>query len=155
MSTSSTSLPVDIDINGFRIALFGISANPPTGSGGHLGIVKYLISTRLFDEIWILPVYKHIYVSKNNLESFEHRLEMCKLCFLEESTEKCRVRVLNLEEIVANNYLQKFGKEFRMGTIDVLNYLNEIYSNKITLHLVLGADTYNDLIANKWKESEK
>ena len=27
----------------------------------------------LFDEVWILPVYRHAYSSKRSLESFENR----------------------------------------------------------------------------------
>ena len=53
-----------------QICLFGLSANPPTGKSGHVGIVSYLSEiksgddeseTRRFDEIRVLPVYKHMY----------------------------------------------------------------------------------------------
>ena len=54
-----------------RVCLFGLSANPPTGNGGHIGIVKALSALRLhpqqensrekFDEIRVLPVYKHMF----------------------------------------------------------------------------------------------
>lgn len=53
-----------------RICLFGTSANPPTGSGGHAGIVQYLASmtseenhasSLVFHEIRVLPVYKHMF----------------------------------------------------------------------------------------------
>lgn len=65
-----------------RIVLFGLSANPPTGLGGHMGIIRYfscmiliqnVLFVALFDEVWILPVYRHAYSSKRSLESFEHR----------------------------------------------------------------------------------
>ena len=68
-----------------RVGLFGLSANPPTGCMlthpiiGHSGIINALSS--LFDEVWVLPVYKHIYSSKNHLISYEHRLNMCHLAF--------------------------------------------------------------------------
>jgi nicotinic acid mononucleotide adenylyltransferase len=65
--------------------LFGTSANPPTGSGGHVGIVQALSSmpnTTKFDEIRILPVYQHTFSSKRNqLVSYEHRVNMCKIAF--------------------------------------------------------------------------
>ena len=59
-----------------KVCLFGLSANPPTGMGGHAGIVSYLSSMKsdvssstdedgrgqsLFDEIRVLPVYKHMF----------------------------------------------------------------------------------------------
>ena len=71
-----------------RVCLFGTSANPPTGSGGHSGIVVALASLRLpptpdganiaakdgmannpplqlaFDEVRVLPVYQHMFSSK-------------------------------------------------------------------------------------------
>lgn len=64
-----------------RVVLFGSSANPPTGLGGHIGIVKYFAGKEkwdawtvdLFDEVWILPVYRHAYASKRELEAFEKR----------------------------------------------------------------------------------
>jgi nicotinic acid mononucleotide adenylyltransferase len=44
-----------------RIALYGLSADPPTGHGGHVGIVQALVNMPLFDEVHILPVYRHTY----------------------------------------------------------------------------------------------
>lgn len=56
-----------------RICLFGTSANPPTGWGGHAGIVQFLASmtscntdeshdtSLLFHEVRVLPVYKHMF----------------------------------------------------------------------------------------------
>jgi len=44
-----------------RVCLFGTSADPPTGIGGHLGIAKYLASMDAFDEVRILPVYSHMF----------------------------------------------------------------------------------------------
>ena len=44
-----------------RVCLFGTSADPPTGRGGHMGIVQYLASLDDFDEVRILPVYSHMF----------------------------------------------------------------------------------------------
>ena len=43
-----------------RVCLFGTSADPPTGAGGHLGIARHLASMD-FDEVRILPVYSHMF----------------------------------------------------------------------------------------------
>ena len=40
-----------------KICLFGTSANPPTGKGGHVGVVEALLQLNAFDEIHIVPVY--------------------------------------------------------------------------------------------------
>ena len=61
-----------------RVCLFGLSGDPPTGTGGHVGIVQALSqhlsanaatnnnneeekAALIFDEIWVLPVYQHTY----------------------------------------------------------------------------------------------
>lgn len=64
-----------------QICLFGTSANPPTGDGGHVQIVNSLSELQRFDEIRILPVYRHTFSSKRDLVSYEHRMNMCKVAF--------------------------------------------------------------------------
>lgn len=77
-----------------KVCLFGLSANPPTGHGGHGSIVSQLASLRcddssttedaaatLFDEVRVLPVYKHMFSVKRDQAAFHHRLEMCRLTF--------------------------------------------------------------------------
>ncbi len=43
-----------------QVCLFGTSADPPTGKGGHLGIAQHLASMDDLDEVRILPVYRHM-----------------------------------------------------------------------------------------------
>jgi nicotinic acid mononucleotide adenylyltransferase len=65
-----------------QVCLFGTSANPPTGDGGHVGIVKALCNLERFDEVRVLPVYQHTFSGKRNqLVSFQHRINMCKIAF--------------------------------------------------------------------------
>ena len=139
-----------------HIALYGLSANPPTGLHGHQGVVRYLVRCGIFNEVWILPVYSHMFSSKSNLASFEDRVEMCRRSMLEESTSQSRVRVLELEK----NFFDYYNRSnsagelpFRVGTVDILEFLNAHYAS-VRFHLVLGTDTYNDLIDGKWKRSE-
>jgi nicotinic acid mononucleotide adenylyltransferase len=46
-----------------RVCLFGLSADPPTGQQGHVGIVQALVDLdeEEWDEIWVLPVYRHTF----------------------------------------------------------------------------------------------
>ena len=60
------------------ICLFGLSADPPTGSQGHAGIVQQLGA--LYDQVWVLPVYRHTYavrVHDSHNEDYYDRLEDC------------------------------------------------------------------------------
>ncbi|OEU09799.1 Nucleotidylyl transferase [Fragilariopsis cylindrus CCMP1102] len=67
-----------------KICLFGTSANPPTGKGGHVGVVEALLQLNAFDEIHIVPVYNHTFHSKRNqLIGYNHRIAMCELAFQE------------------------------------------------------------------------
>ena len=59
-----------------KVAIYGTAANPI--HIGHLQVAKFVLNTSgEFDEVWILPAFKHIY--HKNMVSPEHRLEMCKL----------------------------------------------------------------------------
>ena len=110
MSTRPASphkLPASSELKGNRIAIYGLSANPPTIA--HRNIIAHLCSQRLFDEIWVLPVYQHIFDSKRGLESYEHRVAMCEIS-LTDTTGTGRyaqendtlVRISKLEKIVYN-----------------------------------------------------
>lgn len=70
-----------------KVCLFGVSANPPTGNNGHVGIVTALINLNVYEEIRILPVYRHAFCSKRDqLVDFSHRAAMCELAFLRLNT---------------------------------------------------------------------
>lgn len=145
-----------------RIALFGISANPPTGLHGHQGMVRRLCQTEMFDEVWIIPVYTHIYPEKRRLLSdFECRMDMCRLCFEEESTPMTTVKVLPIEKDafqLRNSSTECNGGDstIYLGTIDIIDYIREKCCNEEdTLTIVLGGDTFMDLINEKWKQSRR
>lgn len=143
-----------------KIAIFGLSANPPTGTFGHQGIVRNLVSRGDFNEIWIMPVYKHIFTSKNTLANFEHRLEMCRICFVKESSSFTNVKVVEYEKNACLHYLNSIenSSSFRVGTIDVLNYIrsqNDSDYHDAEFTLILGTDTFRDFAQGKWKASDK
>ncbi len=154
MIEDSLNFNASLNVAGNKVAIFGISANPPTGENGHSGVVKYLVQTHIFKEIWVLPVYEHIYSEKNKLAPFEDRVNMCKLSMEHLSTPLCAVRVLSIEKVASQHLRSIYGNEFRVGTVDVLDFIRTVYSS-LGLHLVLGTDTFNDLSNKKWKDSDR
>ena len=44
-----------------KICLFGLSADPPTGRTGHVGIAQALQEQNEWNEVWILPVFRHTF----------------------------------------------------------------------------------------------
>ncbi|GKY91945.1 hypothetical protein MPSEU_000166100 [Mayamaea pseudoterrestris] len=135
------------------VCLFGLSADPPTGTGGHVGMVKALvkhfaassISKSSFQtqgeptnqSIYILPVYRHTFKSKQSrLTSFEHRLAMCRLAFANvipsASANSIRVQVSEAERLAFEWAMQRNKTSFdqeqaaaSFGTATLLDYLRE------------------------------
>lgn len=128
------------------IALFGTSADPPTGERGHRGIVKWLTTTDLPElegraaEVWVLPVYQHVFEEKRGLSPFHHRMQMARLNF----SDLPRVRVLPLERERPTD---------ASGTADLLDALRRRRPN-VRYALALGEDTWRDLRAGRWRRSE-
>lgn len=128
-----------------RVCIFGLSANPPTGTLGHQGIVKELLNIGTYAEIWVLPVFIHPYKipSKLKLAPFEHRLEMCRIAF-----EKLgrNVHVKSTEKEV---FFEHSHKTEVVGTAELLDFLTAKFP-ALAFSLALGSDTYRDLVQGKW-----
>jgi nicotinate (nicotinamide) nucleotide adenylyltransferase len=129
-----------------RVLLFGTSANPPTGMGGHAGIVAWAAARDDVDEVWVLPVYRHAFEEKRDMPSFEDRMAMAKIAF--EPLAR-NVKVVDAEKQVAD----RIGSDRLIGTIDVVRRLITEHPD-VEFGLLLGADTHRDLMAGKWKESD-
>ncbi|KAG7352461.1 acetyltransferase GNAT domain containing protein [Nitzschia inconspicua] len=152
-----------------RICLFGTSANPPTGSGGHVGVVQGLLDltkednyTLLFDEVHVLPVYYHTFANKRQLLApYGHRVAMCELAFAGLSS-KNRVVISRAEERSFHRHLGRISEEkdlasLQVGTADLLEMLLEEANEsnaEVEFSFCLGADTFLDLTAWKWKRSK-
>lgn len=158
------------------VLIFGLSANPPTGMGGHAGIVswgakdlrvdlpnddepKKAREQVAVDEVWVLPVYKHAFASKSNLLPFEHREAMAKLAFEGLPGLEGKVQVKDTERQVIEAALAKGKAEglppekVRVGTIDMIRSLMEEHKDTQFV-LALGGDTFADLRGGKWKEGD-
>ena len=161
-----------------RICLFGTSANPPTGAGGHSGVIQALMELQKFDEVRILPVYRHTFSSKRHqLLSFDHRVKMCKLLVEglpndQPTTTTTKVIVSRAEEDSFQRMLQaskavtdEEKAALRVGTADLLEMLMEDEQkingdnatkdfSKTEFSFCLGADTFMDLTDWKWRRSQ-
>lgn len=168
---------------GRAIALFGLSADPPTGFSGHAGIMLWCANHmsiaetasgyRGVDAVWVMPVYKHIFDTKQKITPYEHRLAMLRLACaslghtrvpvqitevereLYASTQaRIRARLVGHNQNTSSEATSNDNKqlETQIGTIDVLRYLVTTYPD-VSFYLVLGADAYADLRQNRWKES--
>ena len=167
---------------GTRVVLYGLSANPPTGDGGHGSIVQHL--AELFDEVWILPVYRHVYSTKQNLAPYEHRERMCELAFTDGADRASPlgpnetqgrsgntrgrrdlargvVRVLDVERRVvtaAQARARRRGlplESVTVGSHDVLMAIKARRGNeKAHFAWCLGGDAYRDLRSGKWREGD-
>ncbi|GFH61486.1 hypothetical protein CTEN210_17962 [Chaetoceros tenuissimus] len=149
-----------------RVCLFGLSANPPTGNGGHVGIVKALSALPLhpqqensrekFDEIRVLPVYRHMFASKRGKQaSYDDRLEMCKLAFqdiprviVSDDERICFHKIANEKGIVNQEEMNKL----RVGTAELLEMLME-QEPMTEFSFALGQDTFMDLTTFKWRRT--
>lgn len=135
------------------VMLFGLSADPPTGLGGHAGMVRWAAQAQVVglgrvDEVWVLPVYRHAFESKLDMTRFEHRFRMAQLAFESLEGIEGRVRVLDIERRLALARPDEL-----VGTIDVVRALCAEHPS-VQFALLLGADTHRDLLAGRWKESE-
>jgi hypothetical protein len=59
-------------------------------------VCRYLASQGFWEEVWVMPVYKHMFTKDSSLETFDHRVAMCQLNF----AHIPRVRVVKLEKEV-------------------------------------------------------
>ena len=140
--------------------MFGLSANPPTGLGGHAGIVRWAATKARLkewggagaDEVWVMPVYRHAFAAKREMASFEHRMKMARLAFLKLDGVKAKVRVIDVERRV-QRHMSEQDPEAVPGTIDIVRWLKK-KTPRAEFALLLGADTYRDLLDGRWKESE-
>jgi len=166
-----------------NIALFGLSANPVTDRGGHGEIVKALLAMeriktngdddddddKLYDEVWVVPVYRHAFESKNDamlktkMPNFQQRCEMCEKQFSipgegKTSVKRVKVRRIELEATEWKRKVTGDANATIVGTFELLDYLRNVYEKEkddfekrnIEYTFVMGKDAYDDLISGKW-----
>lgn len=116
------------------ITLFGGSFNPP--HAGHYEIARRLAAKRKIDEVWILPVYRHVFGKK--MSPFATRLKASKIFFRPLAP---KVKVKDLERRLG-------GTSY---TIRLLTHLKKRHP-AWTFWLAIGEDNYR--LRHQWKDFE-
>jgi len=110
-----------------QVAILGGAFNPI--HNGHIEIAKALLNwSKIFDEVWLMPCYSHMY--GKNLESTEHRLNMCKL-----AVKDARIKVCDYE------ITKKLSGETYYLVKRLLEDKN--FKNIYNFSLVIGQDNAN------------
>lgn len=119
-----------------KIGLFFGTFDPP--HLGHFEIVKKLINTKNFEEIWIVLSPLSPFKQNNLITSFHHRTVMLQKTFLDLNNVKiCDVEL----KLSQPNY-----------TIETLNYLQKSFPN-YKYSIIMGSDNFNKI--HLWKDSQK
>lgn len=126
-----------------RIGCLGLSANPP--HRGHRATAKLLLASGKVDQVWLIPVFAHPF-QKAGMESWEHRLYMCRLL------EGAGIWVSSVEQEIEEQ--EHHGASY---TIFTVRYLQEKFSS-CTFFWCIGSDIVLDqsyLQWHKWAELQK
>ncbi len=118
-----------------RVAIFGGSFNPP--HIGHTAICRWVFERKMADEVWVVPCFIHPFGKE--LESFDHRKEMCVLAF---SRLGLPIRVLDVERELG-------GESKTLRTVEHLR----ITEPDIKFLLLTGADVSSQFA--EWHDFEK
>ena len=121
-----------------NIAIFGGAFNPITQ--GHIQTAQFVLNTsREFDEVWLMPAFKHMY--NKEMVSSEHRLNMCEIA----SKVDGRIKVFPYE----------IDNQLSGATYNFVKRLKEEkeLTEKHNFSLIIGMDNANTF--DKWVNYEE
>lgn len=108
-------------------------------------MVQYF--AKVFDQVIVLPVYEHMLGSKRGrLAPFEDRLAMSKLCFAS----------LEVEGVSVSTVERDLATREHVAVVNTYNVLLELrkQDEDADFVLILGTDTFADLLGGKWTDTE-
>jgi len=120
-----------------KVAILGGAFDPITK--GHIQVAQFVLNTsKVFDEVWIMPCFAHMYGKK--MASAEDRLEMCKLAAKEDG----RIRIFDYE----------IKNQFAGQTYHLVKRLQDedFAKHQYDFSLIIGQDNANSF--DKWVEYE-
>ncbi len=116
-----------------KVAILGGAFNPITK--GHIQLAQFVLNTSgEFDEVWLMPAYKHMY--NKEMESAEDRLKMCNIAARVDG----RIKVFDFE--IRN---QLAGETFNL--FKRLRQEEEL-NKKYNFSMIIGVDNANTF--DKW-----
>jgi nicotinate-nucleotide adenylyltransferase len=120
-----------------KVAILGGAFDPVTN--GHIQVAQFVLNTsKIFDEVWLLPCYSHMYGKK--MISSDDRLNMCKLAV------ECDKRIKVCDYEIKNKFA---GQTYHF----VKQLLEEDFAkNQYDFSLIIGLDNANTF--EKWVEYE-
>jgi nicotinate-nucleotide adenylyltransferase len=119
-----------------RIAIYGGAFNPITN--GHIQSAQFVLNTSgYFDEVWLMPAYKHMY--NKHMESSEKRLAMCELA----AKVDARIKVFDYEI-----RYELAGETFKL----VKQLKNDPEYENFDFSFIMGLDNANTF--HKWVNYE-
>jgi len=117
-----------------NVAILGGAFDPI--HNGHVAVAEFILNcSSLFDQVWIMPCYQHLYGKK--LTSPKHRLEMCKLA----TAHDRRIKVSDYE------IKHKLGGETYHLVKKLFN--EDFAKHKFDFSFVIGMDNANTF--DKWQ----
>ena len=120
-----------------KVAILGGAYDPC--HQGHIKLAKFVLNTStVFDEVWLLPAYEHMYGKK--MAPAKHRLEMCRLA----ASGDGRIKVFDYE---IKNKLS--GETYQ--TVKLLQE-EKFAKDKYDFSLIIGQDNANSF--HKWANYE-
>lgn len=111
-----------------QVAILGGALDPI--HEGHIQAAKLVLdNSNIFDEVWIMPCYKHIYNKK--MMKPEHRLKMCEIASQKDG------------RLVVSDY--EIKNKFRGETYNLAKRLLEdkMYSSSHSFSFIIGLDNAN------------
>lgn len=126
--SNSKEPPDNSPLKKMNVAILGGAFNPITR--GHIQIASFVLKAgKIFDKVWLMPCFKHIY-SKKMAEAV-HRLAMCELA----AAKHDFVKVFDYE----------IRKKFDQGTYYLMKELleEEFVQNRYDFSLIIGQDNAN------------
>lgn len=138
-----------------KIGFFGGTFDPITKA--HLKLIEISLQ-KDYDELHIVPVLQH--TDKTNIKfTYYDRVKMTKMCLEKNIDEKLlnKLKVNEIERVYYENECKKPENEFKekinYDTYDIIKEFKKTNKNCL-IYLILGNDTYQDLINKKWSNSD-
>lgn len=125
-----------------------------------MGVVQHCRA--FYDEIWLVPVFQHAYATKRELAPFAHRVAMCRVALetlMREQDDGAELKVVEderemFQHVAASQKDVGRVNELRLGSVDLVHYLRSKHQDT-NFTMLLGGDTYADLLAGKWNRGDE